>query len=72
MSQKAKDVFDCESDLEDLIDEADGNAVGYWEEEFVSDMRDKFDEYGLRMFMSDKQKDILDRIASGESHRMKR
>lgn len=62
---KVRDSYD-EREFKDILDAAEDNASGNWEETFVSDMRDKFDEYGLSMFLSDKQQEILERIANGE------
>ena len=61
-------VYDHYSDreFEDMLGEAEENASGDWEETFVSDLRDKFAEYGMSMYLSDKQKDILERIANGD------
>jgi len=50
-------------EFEDLLDEAESNARAGFEQGFVSDIRDKYDEYGPEMFLSDKQNEILERIA---------
>jgi len=62
---KVKDKYD-EIEFQDLLDAAQENASGNWEKTFVSDMQDKFEEFGTGMFLSDKQDDILNRIANGE------
>lgn len=62
---KVRDLYD-EREFTDLLDEAEDNASGSWEKTFVSDMRDKFEEYGIGMFISDKQDEILQRIANGD------
>jgi len=62
---KVQDEY-TEQEFLDLLDEAEANAKNTWEETFVSDMRDKFDEYNVRMFLSDKQDEILNRIANDE------
>jgi len=62
---KVRDNYD-EREFQDLLDAAEENASGAWEKTFVSDMQDKFDEYGTGMFISDKQDEILNRIANGE------
>lgn len=59
MSQTVSDLYD---DFEDVLDVAESKARGAWEEQFVADLRDKFDEYGERMFLSDRQDEILQRI----------
>lgn len=60
MSQQ---VYELDYDFGDLMDEAEDEAKGSWEENFVSDIRDKFDSYGDRMYLSEKQEEILKRIA---------
>jgi hypothetical protein len=61
---KVRDLYD-EIEFQDLLDEADDNASGSWEQTFVSELRTKFEEYGTGMFISDKQDEILNRIANG-------
>ena len=53
-------------DFEDILDSAESYAKNDWEEQFVSDLRDKYDEWGDEMFLSDRQADILLRIAKVE------
>jgi len=60
MSQQ---VYELDYDFGDLLDEAKDNASGSWEENFVDDLRDKFEAYGDRMYLSEKQEEILQRIA---------
>jgi len=62
---KVQDVY-TEQEFIDLLDEAESNAKNSWEETFVSDMREKFNEYNVRMYISDKQDEILNRIANDE------
>ena len=64
MSQ-VQDLYDDE-EFEDLLDNARMNAANDWEESFVADMRARFGEYGRRMFISDAQREHLERIANGE------
>lgn len=65
MSNKVQDIY-SEIEFSDLLDEAENNAANAWEENFVSDLRGKFNEYGIRMFLSESQQEHLERIASGE------
>lgn len=65
MAQMVEDLY-TKIEFQDLLDEADANASGTWEENFVSDLSDRYEEHGLRMFLSDKQNDILNRIANGD------
>ena len=65
MSEKVQDNYDHD-EFQELIDDAESNAANDWEEEFVSGLASKFEEYGIRMFISEKQREILERIANGE------
>ncbi len=56
-----------DDEFEGLLSQAEDCAANDWETNFVSDMRDKWDQYGRRMFISDKQNDILNRIANDEN-----
>lgn len=65
MNDKVQDHY-SHDEFEELIDDAEMNAANDWEEQFVSDIKAKFEDYGIRMFVSDKQREILERIANGE------
>ena len=41
------------------------NAANDWEESFVADMKERFDEYGMSMFISEAQQKRLERIDGG-------
>lgn len=56
-----------DDEFESLLSQAGDYAANDWEMNFVSDMRDKWDQYGRRMFISAKQNDILNRIANDEN-----
>lgn len=60
------DLYD-DSEFEDLLSEAEANTANGWEEDFVTGIREKWDQYGRRMFISEKQNDILNKIANDES-----
>ena len=60
MSQQIRNL---DYDFEDLLSEAESNAKGSWEENFVEEARTRFNEYDDRMFLSEKQEEILKRIA---------
>lgn len=62
---RANDFYYDYNDLESALETAEDLAKSDREIEFVSSMRESFEEWGLRMFMSDKQYDWLERIASG-------
>jgi hypothetical protein len=55
-----------DDEFETLISDAEMNATNDWEEKFVSDLKDKFDQYGRRMYLSENQREHLERIAGDE------
>lgn len=65
MSQRVQDIYK-ETEFEELLEDASMNAANDWEESFVADMKDRYTQYGRRMFISDTQKDHLERIANDE------
>ena len=65
MSQRVQDLYE-EKEFEDLLEDASMNAANDWEESFVADMKDRYTEYGRRMFISDAQQEHLERIANDE------
>ena len=64
MSDTISDKFDSPDDFDDLLYTAEQQAGTYWEMEFCSDMRDRFEEYGDRMYLSDRQRETLEKIAN--------
>lgn len=65
MIQRVQDLYK-DTEFEELLEGARMNAANDWEESFVADMKDRYTEYGRRMFISDAQKDHLERIANDE------
>ena len=63
MSQQVHDIMD-DNDFENLLNEAQENASTGWEENFVSDLQEKYDDFGSSMFLSDLQHERLQRIAN--------
>lgn len=59
---KAKDI----DEFETLLDDAEGNANSDWEMSFTADMRERYEDYGGEMFVSEKQLEYLERIAHRE------
>jgi len=55
--------FYTDDEFQDLLDEAEGNAANDFETEFMTTMVSKWEEYGKRMYISPKQREILERIA---------
>lgn len=62
---KVQDYY-SEEDFEDLLTEAEANAANDFETTFVSDLRERFDDYGKRMYLSERQRETLERIANDE------
>jgi len=60
-----KDQF-SKGEWEALLDDAEREASDDWAQNFVADLRDKYDKYGAGMFVSNRQIEILEQIASGE------
>ena len=55
-----------DDEFESLLSDAEMNAASDWEEKFVSDLKDKFEQYGRRMYLSENQREHLERIAGDE------
>jgi len=63
---KVKRMYPEIESFEDLLEDADSNAGNDWEMEFVSGINEKYEQYGAEMFLSEKQREILERIGRGE------
>lgn len=63
MSDTILDHFESADDFEDTLLRAELKAKGQRDQDFVESIRDKFDEYGERMFLSDAQNLWLSDIA---------
>lgn len=61
MSQKVLDLYSVE-EFEDLLFSAEQKKKSVWAEKFVEDLREKFEEYGESMFISDRQVEMLQKI----------
>lgn len=55
MSATILDHFDDIDDFESALEQAEANASKEREMEFVDSIRNKYDEYGESMFLSDAQ-----------------
>lgn len=62
---RVMEIYD-EEEFESLLDEAEMNAANDWEERFVADLRSKFQKFGRRMYLSESQREHLERIANDE------
>jgi hypothetical protein len=57
------DLFDDIDEFETLLSDAEAGADSDWETDFVDDVRNRYDEHGERMYLSERQLEILERIA---------
>lgn len=64
MSQQVRDVYDDEAQFAELLEAARMNAKNDWEENFISDLTEKFKEHGSNMYLSDLQNERVNRIAN--------
>jgi len=55
---KAEDI----ADFEELLDDAERQAKTDWAMGFVADMRERYDNYGDNMLVSEKQLAALEKI----------
>ena len=62
-SQTIADLFDDASEFDELLADAENNATSDWDMNFVDDLRNRYDKYGERMYLSERQLEILERIA---------
>lgn len=57
------DLYDSEHDFEVILEDARMNASTPWEEEFVKKAKESYEAHASLMFWSEKQDDILRKIA---------
>ena len=62
-SQKVRDLYPSIEEFETLLSDADDNIQTDWEINFVEDMFDRYKKYGREMYLSESQKEQLERIA---------
>ena len=60
---KANDLYEARDELEKVLEHAEGNAESTFEISFVESIKEKFNKFGMSMFFSEKQKEILERIS---------
>ena len=65
MSGLVSDFYDTEEEFEDALHSAECNAVSEREMSFIDSLHEKFEQYGMRMFLSQKQADWLDWLSEG-------
>ena len=60
---KLLEVFETVEDFEDLLSAAEAEAKTGWEMDFTADIREKFFLYAGEMFLSERQLELLEKIA---------
>ncbi len=63
MSTTVDDFCTADDEIEELLERAKDSARSDREREFLDGLADRFEEYGVRMFLSQKQWDWLESIA---------
>jgi len=64
-NKTANELFDSETEFDDLLLTAGQCAETDWEEGFVTDMKSRFERFGMMVYISEKQLDTLNKIAGG-------
>ena len=65
-SSRVLDWFDNPVNFEHLLEEAELEAVSSKEMDFVDSLNEKYDEYGSKMYLSERQLEWLQAIARGD------
>ncbi|MCY1300128.1 hypothetical protein D9M70_496870 [compost metagenome] len=63
-SRTVEEIFDRVEEFTSLLATAELNAYGDWDETFTADLRNTFQRYGARTYLSDAQLEQLERIAN--------
>lgn len=58
------DLYPKPGEFERLLNDAEAGAKTDWDEEFVSDMKARFERFGTQLFISARQDEQLERIAN--------
>jgi hypothetical protein len=53
------------SDIGALLAEAELRDLNQWESDFIGKLRERYDQYGDRVMLTDKQREKLEKIAGG-------
>ena len=61
---KVSDCYPIKGDFAELLSDAQMSASTDWEVQFTEDMVNRFDEYGMDMFISQSQLENLERIVA--------
>lgn len=62
-SPRIKDRFSTKEEFERVLELASDVASYGFETEFVGNLKEKYEQYGMNAFFSEKQEDVLDGIA---------
>lgn len=62
-SPRLEDLYSSITEFESTLEDARMNARTDWEESFVKQAKEKYAEFSGRMFWTEKQDDILRKIA---------
>lgn len=62
VSQRVSDVYPDTEDFQRLLSDASSQARSEWDQQFVSDLNQRFEQYGAGMFVSARQIEVLERI----------
>jgi hypothetical protein len=57
---------EADGEIGALLSQIDDAALNDWEADFIGKLRERYAQYGERVLLSDKQRGILDKIASGK------
>lgn len=63
-AQSVEELYDRVEEFVALLTAAEFLANGEWEEQFTHDLRATFKRYGPHTLLSEKQQEILERIAN--------
>ena len=63
MSEPIADIYDDVSDFEDLLEAAEAEARTDFEMNLTEGIRNRYEKYQERMYLSEKQRQIIERIA---------
>lgn len=59
---RVSDQFDDPADFQQLLSDAESQAKTEREQEFVSDMNEKWEKYGPGMYLTERQRNWLEEI----------
>lgn len=66
MTEKACEFYGSVEEFEEVLDDAERNAETSWEMQFVVSTQERYEQWGIEMFLSEKQNDALRKIAGAD------